>query len=158
MKDILTVMKFTIKDMVKRKSFIISTLIILILIVVGFNVPNILKSIKGEDSKEKLLIVDTEDIFEGKLDELSNTDWQYETQIGKYTYEEIKQKIEDEEINAGLIIEKKDNDIKVRYIVESATMMDYVPEDIMNAISSMYQNIQIGKLGLTRRRVTIHNT
>lgn len=158
MRDILTVMKFTINDMVKRKSFIISTLIILILIVVGFNVPNILKSIKGEDSKEKLLIVDTEDIFEGKLNELSNTDWQYETQIGKYTYEEIKQKIEDEEINAGLIIEKKDNDIKVRYIVESATMMDYVPEDIMNAISSMYQNIQIGKLGLTRRRVTIHNT
>ena len=40
MKDILTVMKFTIKEMVKRKSFIISTLIILVFIVVGFNVPN----------------------------------------------------------------------------------------------------------------------
>ena len=49
MKDIVTVMKFTIKDMVKRKSFIISTLIILLLIVIGFNVPNIVKSIK--DSK-----------------------------------------------------------------------------------------------------------
>lgn len=158
MKDILTVMKFTINDMVKRKSFIISTVIILILIVVGFNIPNILKSIKGEDVKEKILIVDTEEIFEGKLDELSNTDWQYETQIGKYTYEEIKQKIQDKEISAGLIMEKKDNNIKVRYIIESATMMDYVPEDIMNTISSLYTNIQIGKLGLTRRRVTIDNT
>ena len=40
MRDIFTVMKFTINDMIKRKSFIISTLIILILIVIGFNVPN----------------------------------------------------------------------------------------------------------------------
>ena len=45
MRDILTVMKFTMKDMIKRKSFIISTLIILILIVLGFNVPKFLKSI-----------------------------------------------------------------------------------------------------------------
>ena len=43
MKDVLTVMKFTIKEMVKRKAFIISTLIILVMIVIGFNVPNIIK-------------------------------------------------------------------------------------------------------------------
>jgi len=52
MRDILTVMKFTIKEMMKRKSFIISTLIILVLIVIGFNVPNIFKAIKGEDEKK----------------------------------------------------------------------------------------------------------
>ena len=58
MRDILTVMKFTIKDMVKRKSFVISTLIILVLIVIGFNIPKIIKSIKGEEWEgEKLLIV-----------------------------------------------------------------------------------------------------
>ena len=34
MKDIITVTKFAINDMIKRKSFIISTIIILILIVV----------------------------------------------------------------------------------------------------------------------------
>ena len=68
MRDILTVMKFTIKDMVKRKSFIISTLIILLLIVIGFNIPNIIKSIKGDDTNEKLLIIDNEDIFEGNLE------------------------------------------------------------------------------------------
>lgn len=49
MKDILTVMKFTIKDMARRKSFIIATLIILILIVVGFNIPNIIKSFQGNN-------------------------------------------------------------------------------------------------------------
>ena len=51
MRDIFTVVKFTMKDMVKRKSFIISTIIFLVMIIVGFNVPKILKSIKGESRK-----------------------------------------------------------------------------------------------------------
>ena len=98
MKDILTVMKFTIKDMVKRKSFIVSTLIILILIVIGFNIPNIIKSIKGEDTGDKLLIVDNENIFEGNLELLKQMDLDYEIEIGKATFDEIKTKIENEEI------------------------------------------------------------
>ena len=47
MKDVLTVMKFTIKEMVKRKAFIISTLIILVMIVIGFNIPTIIKKFKN---------------------------------------------------------------------------------------------------------------
>lgn len=55
MRDIFTVMKFTINDMIKRKSFIISTLIILILIVIGFNVPNLIKKFNGDNTGNKLL-------------------------------------------------------------------------------------------------------
>ena len=98
MKDILTVMKFTIKDMVKRKSFIISTLVILILIVIGFNIPNIIKTVKGEDTGDKLLIVDNQNIFEGNLELLKQTDLGYEIEIGKSSFDEIKEKIENEEI------------------------------------------------------------
>ena len=65
MKDLITVMKFTMKDMIKRKSFIISTLIILILIVIGFNVPNILKKLNNDNTDENLLVVDNQNIFEG---------------------------------------------------------------------------------------------
>lgn len=149
MKDIVTVMKFTIKDMVKRKSFIISTLIILALIVIGFNVPNIVKSIKGEDTEDKLLIVDRENIFEGNLEQLKNVDLEYEIEIGQNTYEEIKNKIEAEEIGSAIIIEKQENDVKIRYIVENTTMMEKVPEEIVNSINVLYSNIQISKLGLT---------
>ena len=63
MRDIFTVVKFTMKDMVKRKSFIISTLIILIFIVVGFNVPNLIKSFNGDNSGDKLLIIDSKNVF-----------------------------------------------------------------------------------------------
>lgn len=149
MKDIITVMKFTIKDMIKRKSFVISTLIILALIVIGFNVPNIIKSIKGEDAEDKLLIVDEQNIFEGNLEPLKNVDLGYEIEIGENTYEEIKKKIEEEEIGSAIVIEKKENHVKIRYIVENTTMMEKVPEEIVNGINTLYTNMQISKLGLT---------
>ena len=153
MKDILTVMKFTIKDMVRRKSFIISTLIILVLIVIGFNVPNIIKSIKGESTGDKLLIVDNDNIFEGNLELLKQADLGYEVEIQNATFDEIKEKIETEEISEAIMVEKQENNVKIRYIVESTTMMEEVPETLVNTINSLYTNMQINKLGLTEEEL-----
>ena len=149
MRDIITVMKFTMKDMVKRKSFIISTLIILILIVIGFNIPNIIKNITGGEQESKLLIVDDENIFEGNLEVIQQADLGYDIELGKATFDEIKAKIEKSEIDAAIIVEKQENDIKIRYIVEDTTMMNGVPEDLIKSINTLYTNIQINKLGLT---------
>lgn len=154
MKDLITVMKFTIKDMVKRKSFIISTLIILVLIVIGFNVPNILKAIKGEDTQEKLLIVDNENIFEGSLETIQNMDLGYEVEIENSDFDKIKEKIENEEIESAIIIERQENNIKIRYIVANTTMMEGVPEGLINTINTIYSNLQISKLGLTQEQLT----
>ena len=149
MKDLLTVMKFTIKDMVKRKSFIISTLIILVLIVIGFNVPNILKSVKGEDTQEKLLIVDEQNVFEGTLENLKNMDLGYDIQIENANYDKIKEKIENEEIESAIVIESQEQNIKIRYIVKNTNMMTNVPEELVNTMNTMYSNLKISKLGLT---------
>ncbi len=146
----MTVMKFTINEMVRRKSFVISTLIILALIVIGFNVPNIVKTLKGEDIENKLLIVDNQNIFEGNLEELKKTNLNYEIEVKQgVTYEEIKQKIEEEEIVSSILIEKQNNDVKIRYIVKNKTMIKEVPEELVNNINVLYSNIQISKLGLT---------
>ena len=153
MKDIITVMKFTIKDMVKRKSFVISTIIILVLILIGFNVPNIIKSFKGEDTGDKLLIVDNDNIFEGNLELLKQANLGYDIEIGNASFDEIKEKIENEEISDAIMIEKQENNIKIRYIVENTTMMEDVPETIVNSINSLYSNIQINKLGLTEEQL-----
>ena len=150
MRDILTVMKFTMKEMVKRKSYVISTLIILILIVIGFNVPNIIKSIKGDASnEEKILIVDNENIFDGGLEALKSMNTDYKIEIEKNSYDEIKNKIENDEIDSAIIVESKDDNVKIRYIVENTNMMNKVPEDIVTTINGMYSSIQINKLGLT---------
>lgn len=149
MKDLLVVMKFTMKDMIKRKSFIISTIIFLIMIVVGFNIPNILKSINGEDTSDKLVIVDEENIFEGSLESLKNVDTGYEIKISNSKYEEIKEKINNDEIKSAIIVEKTNNNVKIRYIVKNTTMMANVPDDIISMMNSLYSNLQISKLGLT---------
>lgn len=153
MKDIFTVIKFTAKDMLNRKSFIISTIIILLLIVIGFNIPNMIKSIEGEDLKARLFIVDNENIFEGNLKLLERMNLGYEIETGEATFEEIKTKIDEAQINSAILIEKQENNIKIRYIVESTTLMDGVPEEIINAINTLYTNIQIGKLGLTAEQI-----
>ena len=155
MRDILTVMKFTIKDMVKRKSFIISTLIILVLIVVGFNVPNVIKSIKGDNTGDKFLIVDNKNVFEGTLENLKQMDLGYEFEItnSDLKFEDIKRKIEDEEINGAIIINPGNEKIKISYIVENTTMMDQVPEECVNSLTPLYSNLQISKLGLTEEQL-----
>ena len=153
MKDLLVVMKFTMKDMIKRKSFIISTIIFLIMIVVGFNIPNILKSINGEDTSDKLVIVDEENIFEGSLESLKNADTGYEIEISNAKYEEIKEKINNDEIESAIIVEKTNNNVKIRYIVKNTTMMTNVPDDIISMMNSLYSNLQISKLGLTESQL-----
>ena len=155
MKDIVTVMKFTIKDMVKRKSFIISTLIILALIVVGFNVPNMIKGFSGDSTGDKFLIVDNKNVFEGTLESIKQMDLGYEFEItnADLKFEDIKQKIEGKEINTAIIITPENEKIKISYIVESTTMMDAVPEGCVNALTSIYSNLQISKLGLTEKQL-----
>ena len=100
MKDLFTVASFSIKDMLSRKSFIIGTIIILVLIVIGFNVPNIIKSISGDESgemwNENILIVDSQNIFEGSLQQLNSEESGYNLEIlnEEISIDKIKEKIE----------------------------------------------------------------
>lgn len=154
MRDILTVMKFTMKEMLKRKSFIISTLIILIIIIVGFNIPNIMEKFEGEDTTEKILIVDEEDVFNGSLELLNQMELGYEIEISEASFDEIKQKIDDGEIDSAIIIEEQESNITIRYIVENSMYITELPETLVNAISSLYTNLQISKLGLTEEQIS----
>lgn len=153
MKDIFIVTKFTIKEMIKRKSFIISTLIILALIVIGFNVPNMIKSFKGEDVKSKVLVVDSQNIFEGTLKGLNQMELGYEFQLSNddLQFEDIKEKIKNNDVTEALLINNQDGQIKITYIVENATYKS--PEGFINALKSIYSNLQISKLGLTEKQI-----
>ena len=155
MRDIFTVMKFTMKDMIKRKSFTISTLIILIFIVIGFNIPNLIKSFNGDNYGDKLLIIDSKNAFEGTLENLKEMNLGYEFEITNedLKFEDVKKKIEDKEIKEAIIINPENEKIKVSYIVENTTMMHDVPEECVNALTSLYSNLKISKLGLTEQQL-----
>ena len=156
MRDLWTVTEFTMKEMLRRKSFIISTLIILVIIIVGINIPNILKLFTdGSETGERLLIVDSSNVFEGNLSSLEQMNTGYEVQISNenISFDDIKSKIENKEIDDAIIVEQTDDNIKIRYIVESTTMMAGVPENVISAINTIYSNMQINKLQLTPEQI-----
>ena len=163
MKDLKTVTIFTMKEMLKRKSFIVTTIIILLLIVVGFNIPNIVRFFSNDNNGqntggEQLLIVDSQNIFEGTLDTLNSMDLGYQVQTSNenLTFEDVKSKIENEEISEAIIIEKSTenaNAYQLRYIVKNIATISSMPEDLINAISTTYTNLQISKLGLTQEQL-----
>jgi len=143
MHDTLTVMKFTAKDMIKRKSFIISTIIILAMIVIGFNVPNIIKEFK---TTKDIIILDKNDIFEDKLNLLETTE---KIITEEKTIEEIKQEIKDGKIEYGIIIEKQNNNITFTYILENE-MSSGPSEEFINKITTLYKDIQIEKIDISQ--------
>lgn len=159
MKDLWTVASYTIKDMFQKKTFLISNLIILIMIVVGFNIPNILSSFDdeegGENGTTKELVVDSKNIYEGTLSSLNSLDLGYEFIIEnkEVTFEEIKEKIENDEIEDAIIIDKVNDKIQMTYIVEDATMMTEVPESLQNTFTSLYTNLQLTKLNLSKEQL-----
>ena len=157
MRDLKTVIEFTIKDMAKRKSFIISTIIILVLIVIGFNIPNIINAFNGEETNEtKMLISDNSNVFEGTLETLNQMELGCEVQVtnDNISFDEIKTKIENKEIDRAIIIEPEENGkYKLRYIVENMTQATSIPEPFMNAINTIYTNLQMSKLGLTQEQL-----
>ena len=162
MKDLFLVASFTFKDLVKRKSFIISNIIILLIIVLGFNVPNIIKNISSGDEnfgKDKITIVDNENIYEGTLEALASEDLGYQIEVSKeqISIEKLKEKIKNGDIQEALYIETREGIINVQYVIESEALGTYVPQELIMILQSTYQNLQISKLGVTNEELAIIN-
>ena len=160
MRELITVGLFTAKDMLKRKSFIVSNIIIWLIIILAFNVPNILNLINGDDegidtSGAKILISDSQNIFEGTLENLKNMELGYDFQISNedISFEDIKQKIEAEEIEEALIIKNENGKINIEYIVENLLYVDSVPEKLISSLTSLYSSVQISKLNLSQEEL-----
>lgn len=158
MKDLFLVASFTFKDLVKRKSFIISNIIILLIIVLGFNVPGIIKNISNGDEnfgKNKITIVDNENIYEGSLETLQSQELGYEIEVSKeqISIEELKEKIKNEQINEALYIETKEGQINIEYVIQSQSLGTTVPQNLVMMLKSVYQNLQISKIGASIEQI-----
>ena len=175
MKDLKVVTLFTMKEMLKRKSFVVTTIIILLLIILGFNIPNIINFFDKDGTQSgdntELLIVDSNNVFEGTLESLNSMNLGYNIKVSNenLTFDDVKEKINNDEIGEAIIIEKSakapsnsddlntnsngQNTYKLRYIVKNVATISAIPEDLLNAISTVYTNLQISKLGLTQEQI-----
>lgn len=145
-----TVTKFTMRDMVSCKSFRISTIIILALIILGFNIPNIISDLNGGDFSDTMILSDPADLYGDNLESLNQASEKlgYHFEISKLTLDELKDKINNDDAAAAILVEPEtENNINLNYIVKnSATAAP--PTDIVDALSSLYLNLQIQKLNL----------
>lgn len=162
MRDLFTVASFTMKEMVKRKSFIISTIIIFLIIIIGFNVPNIIDMVKGDSNEvtgnDTILIIDPDDIYGGALENLNQMELgkNFKVQNNGLTKEEIKEKIDTEEVYAVMVIYKQDNKVYISYFVDSMAM-ESAPSEIVKVLNDLYKDIQIEKLGLSNEQLASLN-
>lgn len=154
LRDIWIVTKFTMRDMVSRKSFRISTLIILILIVLGFNVPNIVNTLTGGDFSDTVLISDPDNIFGGQLSSLADTEVDgSKIEISDKTFDEIKTDINNGDLDSAILIAKDANTVRFTYVVENAGTLTTTPTPLIDALQQFYVNLQISKLGLTAQQL-----
>ena len=151
MKNLKTVTAFTISEMVRRKSFIISTLVILIIIALAFNIPNIMKKLGNDGSGEKVLIIDPENLFEGLASNLNEAGlgYEFQTTTEELNLEEIKEKIKND-VDACIKFSKQENTVKMEYIVESAAVnYGEIPQTLVATFTNLYSNLQVKKLNLS---------
>ena len=159
MRSLFTVISFTIKDMVKRKSFIISNIIILLIIVIGFNVPKFLSGIKSENAK--VTVLDNENIFDNKLDNLHEQflELGYDVEVDKESSkEEVQEKVKNKEVSSAIILTENDNGLYFEYLVDGMGLNTTVPTEVISAIQLTYQNMQLVKLGIPEENLPKLNT
>lgn len=161
MRELFTVAKFTMKDMLSRKSYIISTIIILAIIVLAFNIPNIKKMIggSGEETGTKVLIYDSDKIYGDSLNILKENKEYYNFIIADDTFsmENAKEKIENDEVSSIIVFEKQNDKIGMKYVVKNLTMVKTVPEELVNIFTNLYSNKKIQELGLTQEQISSLN-
>lgn len=156
MRDIFTVIKFTMRDILSRKSFRISTILIVVLIVLGFNVPNFLNSLNGGNLQDTILVSDPENLFDGKLTALDNLGLDYAFKYDNLDLEEIKQKVNADDITAGIFIQKDpdtNDSLSAKFIVKNAALYNGFPPALIETLRNLYTNVQISKLGLSNKQL-----
>ncbi len=157
MRDTFIVAKYTIKEMLRRKSFIITTIIILLMIVLGFNIPNIIESFNSSEEDEGLnttLVQDYDNVFGSAF----NEDIKFPSNVVQKTdlsIDELKKKVNDEEIEDALIInfDEESKTVKYEYIVKDATYISGLPSELEETLKELYQYNKISSFGLEDEKI-----
>lgn len=159
-RDVWTVIKFTMRDLVGRKSFRISTIIILVLIVLGFNVPGLIQNLNGGNLDDTILVSDPKNLYQNTLPALENLNLGYNFKFENLSLDEISTKVNQDEITAGIFIDQADtaqNEIDVKFLVDNTALYNGFPPALVETLRNLYTSVQISKLGLSEKQLASLN-
>ena len=160
MKDLLTVAKFTIKDMVKRKSFIVTNIIFLAVILVGTNIPRIMESFSKDDELSRLLLVDEGNILGDYLSGLEDSkDFGYDIKVmsGEYNKSDAQKALDNDEYDEVLSFRLDNNTIMFEDYRADMSLVGSNAEVIANQVTSAYYNMKLMSLGLSQDELNALN-
>lgn len=156
MKEMLIVSKFTIKDMIKRKSFIVSNIIFLLIILVGTNIPRILEVFNSDDKNSRLLIVDNDNLLGESLSALSdNKDLGYEISFssGEFLKSDAQKALDNDEYDEIISFKLDGKKIMFEDYQTDMNLSSTNTEVVVNQITSIYYNKKLVDLGLTSKQL-----
>ena len=155
MRDILIVTKFTLIEALKKKAFIVSTIIMILMIILASAFTKIIPKLADSNEKDKILIVDNDNIFENQLNTMNELGLNNEFIIAKEktSLADVKTKIKNKDIKKGIISSKAEGKIKIEYVVENTSLMMNSPVDIQKALKEIYSRNQLKKLNLTQQQI-----
>ncbi len=136
MKEFFTVLGYTFKENSKKKSFIISTIITLLLTVLIVSLPAIMNSFdsnkknktdqetkidetKDKENKGIILFVDSQNVLKGNLNKLSETFTDYEFKdYSSDDIESLKERVKQEKNTALLILDEENGIPTFTYLIK----------------------------------------
>ncbi|MDD3278975.1 MAG: ABC transporter permease [Lachnospiraceae bacterium] len=153
MKQFWTVLKFELGNYFKSKSFVVTTLLLMGMMIAAVTVPTFFmkgssKADPAEDEKTTLAIMDEGGVFEDLT--------AFEESLGQYNWincldeKEIEKTIEDEKAEAGFVVKAQDSYV---YIVKNQGLSDTYQTSFENALSMFYRDTRLREQGLDPEQI-----
>ncbi|MEC1274304.1 ABC transporter permease [Bacillus subtilis] len=147
----------TYKNKIMAKSFIISTVITVLLVLVVTNLESIISLFQGDDAKEKIAIVDETNelypVFSKQLKAV-DTDGDLDVKLSKQSEDEVTKQVEDESLD-GMLIIKRDEKGTISGTYKALTISDESTyQTLQQALTQTKTAVGTAELGVSQETIS----
>ncbi|MDL9995224.1 ABC transporter permease [Bacillus stercoris] len=147
----------TYKNKIMAKSFIISTVITVLLVLAVTNLESIISLFQGEDAKEKIVVIDETNelypIFSKQLKAV-DTDGDLEVKLSKQSEDEVTKQVKDEAFD-GMLIIKRDEKGTISGTYKALTISDESTyQTLQQALTQTKTAVGTAELGVSQETIS----
>ncbi|XVM19629.1 ABC transporter permease [Bacillus subtilis] len=147
----------TYKNKIIAKSFIISTVITVLLVLVVTNLESIISLFQGDDAKEKIAVVDETNelypVFSKQLKAV-DTDGDLDVKLSKQSEDEVTKQVKDESLD-GMLIIKRDEKRTISGTYKALTISDESTyQTLQQALTQTKTAVGTAELGVSQETIS----
>ncbi|CCU57445.1 ABC transporter permease [Bacillus subtilis] len=147
----------TYKNKIMAKSFIISTVITVLLVLVVTNLESIISLFQGDDAKEKIAVIDETNelypVFSKQLKAV-DTDGDLDVKLSKQSEDEVTKQVKDESLD-GMLIIKRDEKGTISGTYKALTISDESTyQTLQQALTQTKTAVGTAELGVSQETIS----